>query len=438
MLKFKLDLGGTREKLQTQVAMEEVHLAMFNIGASNALGVDGLNAGFFQRNWHVVRGSIFDFVNWVSENQTSFVLGRSITDNISNAVDYSFHEQEAWSKGFMALKIDLEKAYEWLKWNFIQDTLTDIGLPVNLRNLVMQCGYTDLTCILWNGQKVSAAKATIFYPKNAPGDLRALISGGFGFEEVEELVERKLSGWKTKCLSLVGRIVLDKTVLAANPNLYFMGVERATVASMASDEGVCQWKRFAGLLPNDILLWITEIRGPIVRGPSDVLGWKGTWDRSFSLKSANATRSEPRSSRPNPVSYLAYGAMVEDVDHVFRRCPVAVQDCEHMVDSSLRAKTDQWTNGHSWVIMQSDIHWCPPPPSWIKINTDGVRCTEKGHATCGGVARAERGECIFLGRVIRLANALAKQARNSSMEIVVLSEPPLWISSLLLEDLVPR
>ena len=46
------------------------------------------------------------------------------------------------SKGMMAVKIDLEKAYDRLSWEFIQDTLCDVGLDgVWVRN-IMQCVTT--------------------------------------------------------------------------------------------------------------------------------------------------------------------------------------------------------------------------------------------------------------------------------------------------------
>lgn len=40
------------------------------------------------------------------------------------------------SKGWMAIKIDLEKAYDRLSRSFIKDTLEDIGLPNHLINII--------------------------------------------------------------------------------------------------------------------------------------------------------------------------------------------------------------------------------------------------------------------------------------------------------------
>lgn len=40
-------------------------------------------------------------------------------------------------QGFMVIKVDLEKAYDTLDWNFIKDTLVDIGIPDGLIHVIM-------------------------------------------------------------------------------------------------------------------------------------------------------------------------------------------------------------------------------------------------------------------------------------------------------------
>ena len=39
----------------------------------------------------------------------------------------------------MAVKVDLEKAYDRLSWNVISDTLQDIGIPGRLLSVIMKC-----------------------------------------------------------------------------------------------------------------------------------------------------------------------------------------------------------------------------------------------------------------------------------------------------------
>lgn len=54
--------------------------------------------------------------------------------------------------GWMAIKIDLEKAYDRLSWPFIKDTLEDIGFPGNFINLIWHCISSPKMRVLWNGE----------------------------------------------------------------------------------------------------------------------------------------------------------------------------------------------------------------------------------------------------------------------------------------------
>ena len=39
-------------------------------------------------------------------------------------------------KGFMVIKLDLEKAYDRLSWNFVVDSLKELGLNSHLINVI--------------------------------------------------------------------------------------------------------------------------------------------------------------------------------------------------------------------------------------------------------------------------------------------------------------
>ena len=52
----------------------------------------------------------------------------------------------------MALKIDLEKAYDKLEWSFIRDMLIRINLPTDLIETIMSCVTTVSTSIVFNGE----------------------------------------------------------------------------------------------------------------------------------------------------------------------------------------------------------------------------------------------------------------------------------------------
>ena len=51
----------------------------------------------------------------------------------------------------MAIKRDLEKAYDHLEWSFIRDTLKLFKFPSHLISLIMSCVSTTSISILFNG-----------------------------------------------------------------------------------------------------------------------------------------------------------------------------------------------------------------------------------------------------------------------------------------------
>ena len=52
----------------------------------------------------------------------------------------------------MAIKVDLEKAYDKLEWSFIRGMLIRANLPADLIDLIMSCVSTVSTSILVNGE----------------------------------------------------------------------------------------------------------------------------------------------------------------------------------------------------------------------------------------------------------------------------------------------
>lgn len=85
--------------------------------------------------------------------QCAFVPNRHSQDNIVVAQEI-FHSMRTkkGKKGWMAIKIDLEKAYDRLKWDFVRDTLEDIGIPGNIIQLIWFCMSTSKMRLLWNGE----------------------------------------------------------------------------------------------------------------------------------------------------------------------------------------------------------------------------------------------------------------------------------------------
>jgi len=198
-----------------EVTIEEVHTALSDMSPFKAPGPDGLHAAFYQRMWNIVGENIFQMVkeafvggslppglndttlvlipkvqfpenvrqfrpislcnvsykiitktitnrlkyilpDIVGPYQSSFVQGRQISDNILvfQEIMHTMRKQKG-STGYMAIKLDFEKAYDRLSWDFICSTLLDIGFAQNWVQLIMQCVQTPRLSILWNGQQLS-------------------------------------------------------------------------------------------------------------------------------------------------------------------------------------------------------------------------------------------------------------------------------------------
>ena len=51
----------------------------------------------------------------------------------------------------MAIKIDLEKAYDKIEWGFIREMLIHFNFPNNIIDLIMSCMTSVSTSLLFNG-----------------------------------------------------------------------------------------------------------------------------------------------------------------------------------------------------------------------------------------------------------------------------------------------
>ena len=88
----------------------------------------------------------------VSPLQSAFVLGRRCVDN-AIVVQEIIHtlSMKKGRVGYMAIKVDLEKAYDKTEWSFIREVLINANLPHNLISLIMRCVSSVSTSILFNG-----------------------------------------------------------------------------------------------------------------------------------------------------------------------------------------------------------------------------------------------------------------------------------------------
>ena len=92
--------------------------------------------------------------NLISDSQSAFQSDKAISNNILVAFETLHHMkiQKAKSSRFMALKLDMSKAYDRVEWSFLKKIMEKMGFGVKWVNLVMKCISTVSYLILLNGE----------------------------------------------------------------------------------------------------------------------------------------------------------------------------------------------------------------------------------------------------------------------------------------------
>ena len=88
----------------------------------------------------------------ISESQSAFQSDKAISNNILVAFETLHHmkNQKAKKGGFMALKLDMSKAYDRVEWSFLEATMVKMGFNENWVALVMSCINSASYSILVN------------------------------------------------------------------------------------------------------------------------------------------------------------------------------------------------------------------------------------------------------------------------------------------------
>ena len=90
----------------------------------------------------------------VSERQSAFVKDRLIFDNIMMAFKTLHYMRNHSSRetGYMALKLDMSKAYDTVKWLYMEKLMKKMGFGDTWVNLMMQCTSKATYFVLINGE----------------------------------------------------------------------------------------------------------------------------------------------------------------------------------------------------------------------------------------------------------------------------------------------
>ncbi|GJR66845.1 RNA-directed DNA polymerase, eukaryota, reverse transcriptase zinc-binding domain protein [Tanacetum coccineum] len=192
----------------------------------------------------------------VGEEQNAFIKGRFILDGglIANeALDYLKKNR----KKVFLLKIDFEKAYDSVNWNFIRQILIQMGFGVKWCKWIKACQKSALISILVNGSPTVEFKMEMGLDKVEQFASRmGCLAGNMPFtylgmpvgcnmkrikfwEVIEEKLTKRLGNWNAKTLSFGGRLTLVKSVLSSLP-LYYFSLFRALMGVLKKLESMRQ------------------------------------------------------------------------------------------------------------------------------------------------------------------------------------------------------
>nr|GEU83844.1 hypothetical protein [Tanacetum cinerariifolium] len=248
-------------KMIRPVTNEEVKRAMFDIGDDKSPGLDGYSSLFFKESWDTVDG----VGEVVSENQSAFILGRRISDNIliTQELMHNYHRNMGAPR--CAFKVDIQKAYDTVDWKFLECILKYFGFPPVMISWIMVCVTSASFSINVNGnvhgffnelQSVeiimdaleefktisglvpSIPKSTMFFC-GVPNHIKTAILNIMPFQEEKlpvkylgvphissrllnkdckilvEKVQNRIEDWKNKSLSFAGRLQLCQSVISS-------------------------------------------------------------------------------------------------------------------------------------------------------------------------------------------------------------------------------
>ncbi|GKB25217.1 RNA-directed DNA polymerase, eukaryota [Tanacetum coccineum] len=185
---FPNSLSTDQQKdLECMVSKEEVKRAVWDCGTDKSPGPDGFTFGFYRHFWSTIENDVFEAIkifahrlvgvlgDIVNEVQSAFISERQILDG-----PFILNEIMQWcrrrKKQSLIFKVDFEKAYDSVRWDFLDDILVKFGFGIKWRGWIQNCLNSSKGSILVNG---SPTEEFQFYKGLKQGGLITDVRRGF-------------------------------------------------------------------------------------------------------------------------------------------------------------------------------------------------------------------------------------------------------------------
>nr|GFA18635.1 hypothetical protein [Tanacetum cinerariifolium] len=266
-----LDLAQKIDVVECNASYDEIKKADWECGINKSPGRDGFTFEFFRRYWDFIHQDVVAMVlllfstDLVSDDQSAFASNCQILDGpfILNKL-LSWHKYK--NTKVMIHKVDFVKAFDLVRWGFLDGVLHKFGFGDKWRGWIQGCLSSAIGFIpvngLYKGIRIddSLSLSHLFYADDVmfinlrkskimgigiPHDVVATAASFIGcatltspfnylgvkvggimsrlssWDEVIDKFSSRLSKWKLKTLSIGGHLTLIKSVISSLPLPYF-------------------------------------------------------------------------------------------------------------------------------------------------------------------------------------------------------------------------
>lgn len=166
--------------------------------------------------------------------QVAFILNRCISENVvlAQEIVHSFRYTKK-KKGCIGLKIDFQKAYDKMEWEFLITTFKAFGFSLKFTKQIHQCLSTVNYTLLLNGSQEAKIISLRGLRQGAPLFLYLCIIGS---EVLARLINREVSRGNNKGVKVANGAPPISKLFFADDAMFFCNAKMSEVRSLVTDE----------------------------------------------------------------------------------------------------------------------------------------------------------------------------------------------------------